>query len=99
MFLEILAGSSFSGNEQCEFLERIDTADPRKWLSTVCAYANSEGGLLFVGAKDNRITGFDRSSKIGAPICFFRKLERFSLCLKHRRLHFVAFIKLFVKYT
>ena len=62
MFLEILAGSSFSGNEQCEFLERIDTADPRKWLSAVCAYANSEGGLLFVGAKDNRITGLDRKS-------------------------------------
>ena len=62
MFLEVLADRSFSEDVQTEFFERITRTDERKWLSCISAFANADGGILYIGAKDNRITGFDRKT-------------------------------------
>lgn len=62
MFLDILAGSSFSESTETEFVRRIDRSDARKWLKTVSAFANAQGGLLYIGVNDNRITGFEKKT-------------------------------------
>lgn len=37
-----------------EFKAKLNPNNPVKWAKTIVAYANGEGGYIFVGVSDNR---------------------------------------------
>ena len=50
-FIDLKEGIPFE-TTQVEFKERLNHKDSFSYLKTVCAFANTNGGFLFIGVND-----------------------------------------------
>ena len=62
MYLEELIGTVELENKEIEYKAKLNRDDVVSWLKTVCGFANSSGGVFFIGVEDktNKLIGFDR---------------------------------------
>ncbi len=61
MTIQELLHNDFFEDKKNEAKLRLDEKDPTSWLKTVAAFANSDGGTLYVGVKDDgQLAGFSK---------------------------------------
>ena len=52
----------YGENTTCDFKESVERKQPKSWLKSVSAFANSMGGVLVFGVNDNGETiGLDNA--------------------------------------
>ena len=52
----------YGENTTCDFKESVEHKQPKSWLKSVSAFANSMGGVLVFGVNDNGETiGLDNA--------------------------------------
>ncbi len=53
--------TDFFENKTNELKMRLDEKKPEDWMRAICAFANGEGGTLYIGARDDGLlTGFQK---------------------------------------
>ncbi len=65
-------------DQQIECKSRLDRNNTLAWLKTVDAFANTKGGIFFIGVEDktNKLIGFEQSEIDGEKLYFFHTLEQ-----------------------
>ena len=59
--------TTYGENTTCDFKESVERRQPKNWLKSVSAFANSMGGVLVFGVNDNGETvGLDKGSVNGS---------------------------------
>ena len=55
--------TTYGENTTCDFKESVERRQPKSWLKSVSAFANSMGGVLVFGVNDNGETvGLDNGN-------------------------------------
>ena len=69
--------TTYGENTTCDFKESVERRQPKSWLKSVSAFANSMGGVLVFGVNDNGETvGLDNAksdaelSATGLRLCW-----------------------------
>lgn len=64
-------------NSQIEFKARLDRNDPSGWLKTIAAFANTNGGYLYIGVEDKttKLIGFTKEEVDKEKLFLFHTLK------------------------
>ena len=77
MHLSDIVPNFTSENEQFECKLKLNDDKPINWLKTVTGYANSKGGIIFVGVRpeDYVLNGFDQNELDKQKILFYQNIK------------------------